>query len=300
MYDKSDPRAALAAPAAEKSSATEFAAAEYGRFYEGEPQESGADGRGWYFRGQNLVLNYMEALPGATLRRAGQVDEYAVILPDPKTAAEITCGGETVRVLGESIVFVPPGDSKIVLPHGGRVVRLVTARSADLVAKCSNAAAYEIHHPNIPPFEAWPDPTDGYRIRSYSLVVPPEPGRFGRIFRCSTFMVNFIDPFVGPRDATKMSPHSHDDFEQCSLALGGSFMHYIRWPWTTNLNVWRDDDKAFCGTPSVAVIPPPAIHTTRAVGTDVNILVDIFSPPRVDFSEKPGWVLNAADYPMPK
>ena len=113
-------------------------------------------------------------------------------------------------------------------------------------------------------------------------------------------MVNVIYPQDGPRDETRLSPHSHADFEQGSLALQGSYIHHIRWPWTTNRRTWRADDHQACGSPSLTVIPPPAIHTSQAMGSGVNHLIDIFSPPRTDFSRQPGWVLNAAEYPMPE
>ena len=300
MYDTSDPRAGLASASPASPVATEFAGAEIGRFYEEPPQENGPEGRTWYVRGQNFLVAYTLAEPGAALSRRGQPDEYVVLLPKPATPAEVAASGQTESVPGYSLVVVPPGDSSVTLPSGGEVVRLFTTRSADLAAKCSNAASYAAPHPNIPPFEPWPMPPAGYRIRAYSLDVPPAPGRFGRIFRCTTFMVNLIDPQHGPRDVTKLSPHHHDDFEQCSLAVDGAFIHHLRWPWTVNMNTWREDLHAFCGSPSVTVIPPPAIHTSRGVGEDVNQLIDIFCPPRRDFSEKPGWVLNADDYPMPR
>ncbi|MBQ0820319.1 hypothetical protein KBI52_08865 [Microvirga sp. HBU67558] len=300
MYDKSDPRAALASvPAAAGPVWTEYSPADYSRFYETQPQESGSWGRTWLVRGQNGIVAYSEVEAGARFDRKDQLDEWVLILPDPSITATITAGGETKTVDGYSVTFIPPGDSTLAIHEKGRVVRLFTTQSQDLAAKCPNASAHETRHENMPEFQPWPVPSDGYRIRTYSLDVPEEPGRFGRIWRCTTFMVNYLAPQIGPRDITKLSPHYHDEFEQYSLAMQGSFIHHMRWPWTPNMKMWRQDEHEFCGTPSVAVIPPPAIHTTRGMDPGINQLVDIFSPPRMDFSLKPGWVLNADDYPMP-
>jgi hypothetical protein len=299
MYDKSDPRASLAPVTAKNVEFTAYHPSQYVRFYEGEPQLRDRLARSWFARGQNAITAYSETEPGAQFERRGQVDEWVLLLPDPTMSAELVVGGRNHTLSGGTVTFVPPGDSDLTMHSGGRLVRLFTTRSLDLVALCVNAGAYVEPDPNVPPFRAWPTPKDGFKVRSYSLDVTDEPGRFGRIWRCTTFMVNYLPPYQGPRDITKLSPHSHDDFEQYSVALQGSFIHHMRWPWTPNMKMWRPDEGEFCGTPSVAVIPPPAIHTTRAVDPGLNQLVDVFSPPRLDFSQKQGWVLNADDYPIP-
>jgi hypothetical protein len=298
-YDASDPRAALhsAAPAAAPPP-TAFAGAELGLFYEEPPQEDDANGRTWYARGQNFLVAYTDAKPGAVLSR-DTPDEYCVIVPDRDTPITAEAKGETKTSEGYALLIMPPGQGSLTLPNGGRIVRLFSTQSADLNAKCANAASYATPHPNLPPFAPWPAPKDGFKVRVYSLDVPDEPGRFGRIWRCTTMMVNYLAPQMGPRDVQKLSPHHHDDFEQCSLALDGSFIHHLRWPWTVDMRMWREDEHPHVKSPSITVIPPPAIHTTRGMEPGLNQLVDIFSPPRLDFSQKPGWVLNADEYPMP-
>ncbi|MFH1795186.1 MAG: hypothetical protein ABIK36_00260 [Pseudomonadota bacterium] len=300
MYDPSDPRSRMAAtaPVSKPAGAQAFAGADYGLFYEIGPQVVADGARTWLTRGQNFLVGQSEVEPGGSLSRPDQPDEYVLLLPDRNTPAIIEANGERVEVDGYSLVIVPPGESLITLPKGGRATRIFSTRSEDLNSVCSNADSYAAPHPNVTLLEPWPDPVGGFRIRAYSLDVPPTPGRFGRIFRCTTLMVNYLDPQMGPRDITKLSPHHHDDFEQGSLALDGAFTHHLRWPWTTNLNVWRDDEHALVRAPSLTVIPPPAIHTSRGMESGLNQLVDIFSPPRTDFS-KQGWVLNADEYPMP-
>src|SRR5690606_2463954 len=249
--------------------------------------------------GQNFVVAYSRVQPGARFERRGQVDEFMLLLPDEGEGAVIEAGGESVAIAGHTLAIVPPGDSTVTLRQAGTLVQVFSTRNADVAAKAANAAAYASAHPHIPPYQGWPEPPDGYRIRHYSLDVPPEPGRFGRIFRCTTLMINVLPFEPDPRDTTRLSPHHHDDFEQGSLALQGAFVHHIRWPWTADQRLWREDDHEHCPAPSLAVIPPPAIHTSAATATG-NQLVDIFAPPRVDFSKMPGWVLNADEYPMPE
>jgi hypothetical protein len=97
-----------------------------------------------------------------------------------------------------------------------------------------------------------------------------------------------------------MSPHSHDDFEQGSLVLGGRFSHHMRWPWGLNKNDWREDVHADVDSPSITIIPARVIHTSVSKDPQGNRLADIFAPPRLDFSLQDGWVRNADEYPLPQ
>ena len=269
-------------------------------FYDEPAHETDGDTRSWYVRGQNFVLAFTEAAAGTVFTRTNQIDEYVILIEQEGCPARITWNGETVEVPGYCVVMIPPGNSSVELPKGGRITRLYTSRSEDLVAKCPNASNYATPKPHVAPFEPWPDPVGGWKVRSYDLNVPPAPGGFARMYRCTTFMLNVFQVFEGPRDPKRMSPHSHDDFEQCSLALKGDWIHSLRWSWGTDLDAWREDEHVKIGAPSAMVIPATVIHSSRWVSEGENQLVDIFSPPRVDFSKIDGWVLNADDYPMPE
>jgi hypothetical protein len=301
MYDVTDPRAVLAPtePTATPRGPVSYPA-DYVIFHDAAPAAADADGsRHWYARGQNFVLGYSDCAGTMTVRRTGQPDEWMLLLPGAGTSARITAVGAVVHAPGYSLVVIPAGDSEIEITGAGQVVQIFSSNASDLCALAINARSYNQEHAGVAPLLPWPAAAGGPRTRVYSLDVPRVEGRLGRIWRCSTLMVNMSFAIEGPRDETKLSPHSHADFEQGSLVVAGEYVHHIRWPWTPDRRTWRDDEHMACGSPSLAVIPPPAIHTSQAIGTATNHLIDVFAPPRRDFSERPGWVLNAADYPAP-
>jgi hypothetical protein len=297
-YGANDPRAKLSS-ASSGSEAEEYGLSEYANFYESAPQVQNHLGKTWLTRGQNFLVAYSILETGARVERTGLSQEHVILLHDADLSVAVRAGGERLEDTGRSLIVVPPGDSEIEMLRSGRVVEIIPTVDEELNDLCVNAASYEVRKPNVAPLVLWPDPIGGFRLRRYSLDVEPEPGRFGRIWRTTNLMINYSEPRHGPRDVTKMSPHTHDDFEQGSLCLAGGFVHHLRWPWGTDSRRWREDEHQICAGPSLAVIPPLVIHTSQQISEGVNQLVDLFGPPRVDFSIMEGWVLNADEYPMP-
>jgi len=276
--------------------------ASHARHYAEPPQANEADGtRHWVTRAANFVIVVSEAAKGAVLTR-DNADEYMVLLP-PGTAAIVRANGESIESMGDSLFIVPPGESEITVRSAGTIVRVFSNKAVDLMAAAKNGATYADGAPEVTPIAAWPDPVGGFRLRHYDLsrIASPDPSPLKmRVFRSTNLMINIFVPWTKRRDEKKLSPHSHEDFEQMSLALKGKFVHHLRYPWSPDKTRWRADEHEEYDSPSVLVIPARVIHTTQDIGEGITWLIDIFAPPRTDFSSKPGFVLNAAEYPVPQ
>ena len=300
-FDSADPRAALAPAAAARS---EGGVAEPGfHSFTGSTvtRQSAAGSPSWLVRAQNAVLEYTVLAAGDHLLAAAEPDECVIFLPLDGAEIEVRQNGRTVLLAGRGLVSVPPGHHEVTARKTGPVARLFTTANGERASQAVNAGDYARPHPRVAPLEPWPAPVGQSTLRRYSVAdAKPDPNRFGNIYRTRTFMVNWLPAETGPRNPEKLSPHFHDDFEQISLAVEGEYIHHIRTPWTPRQSEWRPDLHQQIGSPSVAIIPPPTIHTSQSMGRKRNVLIDIFAGPRADFSAKPGWVLNAADYPLPE
>jgi hypothetical protein len=297
-YDKNDPRSQLST--AGNAAAGIPRPAQYRELHNVGPDEKHDNGGStWWTRSQAMVIGWSEVQSGDELTTEVAGEHGVLVLDGAKV--QVSHDGNAVAVDEPAVVIVPPGTSSLQVTSPGTVIRVIAAATApELAGRCANKAEYEEDDANVAPFEPWPDPVDGHKIRVYPIAEHPiAEGRLGRIFRCSTVMINVLPESDDPRDPAKLSPHHHDDFEQVSLQAIGDYVHHMRVPWTPDSTTWRDDEHSACEAPSVVVIPPPLVHTSQAVGDMRHWLIDVFAPPRRDFSERPGWVLNADAYPMP-
>lgn len=276
-------------------------------YHDSEPQVVAAGGKEktWITRGGNFAICYSEVQPGVVLERADNPEEYMVILPPGGAAATIEAGGGRIEAGPDSLTIVPPGPSRISVTGAGVVARIFSKAAADILAQAGNAAIYADGAPELAPPDLWPLPHDGYRLRHYPLAQYADPNGERiqpRCFRSTNMMVNLFVHYSTRRDTTALSPHWHDDFEQASLTLDGTWVHHMRYNWGADLARWKPDEHAEMATPSVIIIPARAIHTSQDVGADgpESSLYDIFCPPRLDFAAKPGFVINEAEYPLPE
>lgn len=302
MFDTTDPRAALGtAPTVTPRNHTDPTPAPRQLFVlpQLEPDEVTTAGSAtWIVRGANFVVAVTRAIPGDSFDVAETGgDESVVVLADERGRWEIFSAGTSVAIDRPAVVTVPEGAFRVTARSACEFVRIFSAGATDLLAAARNHAAYASPRPELAP----PPPTDragaarGLRVHPIDDI-RPTPGRFGRIFRSDALMVNLLDVEQAPRDPNRLSPHVHDDFEQCSVTFEGDYVHHLRTPWTPRLPDWREDEHVLVTSPSVTIIPPRVVHTTQSIGPGRHSMMDIFAPPRADFLAMDGWVLNAEDY----
>ena len=266
-----------------------------GRYYDEAPQLTGKGIRSWITRGANFAIVVTEGEAGVSFSGTAVDEQFVYALDGGVT---VTAGTASEALDVEDLAILPPGNWTIQFEQAGHVVQQITTDEA-LAKLAANAARYGDGAPEVAKTAPWPEPVGGYRLRRYSTLEAYARGGMVHAFRTRKLMMVPYARFLEPRDETQLSPHSHVDFEQGSIALEGQWLHHLRVPWTPDRRTWRPDVHLEIGSPSTTIIPAGVIHTSQGIAGEGMRLIDVFAPPRVDFSER-GWVDNAADYPMPQ
>lgn len=248
-------------------------------------------------RGQNFWVEWVRSAAGGAPATIESDAEALLITVDTCLTVERPLSGVTLHVPARSVCILPSGGHVVRAPDGGRHAMIASHRGDLGARQALNQASYE------PPDERIAPTGRPYRrVRPLlepqvlgfdGIQAPAERSRL-KMVQTETLSINLV-AYEGPRDRRALSPHSHADFEQGSLAMAGRFVHHLRVPWGPDAGQWRDDEHVTAPSPSLVVVPVEMVHTTEGVGEGLHVLVDIFSPPRRDFIAK-GWVFNAKDY----
>jgi mannose-6-phosphate isomerase-like protein (cupin superfamily) len=265
-----------------------------GAYYADAPQSQGNGWRRWITRAANFAILYTQGSAGASLSERLVDEQFAYALTG---GVRVVASGGLATLGEEDLAIVPPGECALHFDRTATLVQVITAQEA-LVTAAANAATYADGAGEVAPAVPWPEPLGGYRLRTYSTRAGYARGGPVHAYRTRKLMIVPYERFLVPRDETQLTPHAHADFEQVSVALEGQWLHHLRVPWTANRLHWKPDRTVEIGSPSVTVIPAGVIHTSQGISGEGMRLLDVFSPPRADFSQR-GLVDNASEYPMP-
>lgn len=252
--------------------------------------------RRWLMRGQNFIVEWIES---------GSDDEIISVESEYETFVLMPEAGGTIRqaekpaisALAGSICIVPAGLYSVALERGARYCVIASSRTDINPNDILNAAAYLDPDPRIDtvgtPYRRQTG-LGAIQVLQLREIAPPANNPRLKMFQTETLSINWVS-YDGPRVRSQLSPHSHANHEQGSLAINGHFNHHLRVKWGKDADLWQDDEHCAAPSPSLLIIPVNLIHTTEGIGNENHVLVDIFSPPRADFIAK-GWVYNSEDY----
>lgn len=256
--------------------------------------------RRWLMRGQNFILEWLQA--GTTGETVFVESEYETLVLMPDTGGSILRAGRpAIESPADSVCIVPAGLYSIALEPGGSYAVIASTRKDIDMESMLNATAYANHDDRIEPigvpYKRCVNPDEVQVLRADEIAASADKPRL-KIIQTETLSINWV-AYEGPRTRTELSPHHHTSYEQGSLAIRGNYTHHLRVQWGKNADLWQDDEHCAAPSPSLLVIPVNLIHTSEGVGNDAHLLIDIFSPPRADFIAN-GWVYNSGDYTREK
>lgn len=248
-------------------------------------------------RGQNFFVQWLEG--DGKVFEAHSAHEMLLLLPGDGAEVRIGRSGQNAAqtVAGRSVCVLPAGEIAVQPHHGARAVLIASSREDLAPGTARNDHDYASPDARIIGSDAGYRRTRGngeLQVIAIDGIQPPADKPRLKMLQTDTLSINWVE-YQDARDRSKLSPHSHGEFEQGSLAIDGHFVHHLRVQWGADANQWRDDQHLEAGPASMITVPVQLIHTTEGVGAGRHLLIDVFSPPRKDFIDK-GWVANSADY----
>lgn len=257
--------------------------------------------RQWLMRGHNFSVEWVEmgapTHEPAVFEFASEFESLLIVHSGSVRMEAAHAETSTEDAHSHSVCIVPPGRYSVRASLATDLALITSQRTEVTGRRVLNAAACEPPDPRVLPAG---QPyrrritKDVIQVMDIAAVMASADKPRLKMLQTETLSVNIVE-YEGARDRSQLSPHSHESFEQGSLAISGNYVHHLRTPWGQDANAWCDDEHLSAASPSLLVVPVGMIHTTEGVGSGHHLLIDVFSPPRGDFIDK-GWVFNADDY----